>query len=167
MDDVSVMRILVERSQREGSCRTWIGSKWKKGYGRLQIGASNKEPIYRGQKHWPVHRLSYLLFRGSIPDGMQVCHSCDNRACINPEHLWLGTNVDNHKDKAKKGRSARGGSHPMAKLNEKQVSDIRLWYKSGKYTRDNLTSIFPVSRSMINKILSNTYWKHLVATHSP
>ena len=81
-------------------CWLWIGAsddRPGKGYGFIR---------FRGRKNWSAHRVSYTLFRGEIPEGMHVCHSCDTPACVNPDHLWLGTNQDNQLDKSIKGRAA-------------------------------------------------------------
>lgn len=83
------------------SCWLWIGAKDTKGYGAL---TSNYKTLR-------AHRYSYLLHRGPIPEGLHVCHSCDTPACVNPDHLWLGTNKENHKDKIEKGRIPTGPNH--------------------------------------------------------
>lgn len=79
-------------------CWLWLGPFMYQGYGVTKIGG----------RQWRAHRLSYTTMVGPIPDGMHVCHACDVRECVNPEHLWLGTNADNTTDRHLKGRS-RGG----------------------------------------------------------
>lgn len=76
-------------------CFLWQGTRNWKGYGYM---------FYRGRTIG-VHRIAYMLKKGAIPKGMQVCHTCDTRNCCNPDHLWLGSNADNHKDKDAKGRN--------------------------------------------------------------
>ncbi|MFA6325045.1 MAG: HNH endonuclease [Candidatus Paceibacterota bacterium] len=76
------------------TCWNWLGSKSSKGYGRFKI---------KGKLYSP-HRISYELINGPIPKGMFICHKCDNPACVNPGHLFLGTQSDNMKDCFKKGR---------------------------------------------------------------
>lgn len=84
----------MERTEKQADCWLWFGPKNAKGYGLLSV---------KGQ-HWSAHRLSYHVHKGPIPKGMLVCHSCDVRNCVNPDHLWLGTNDDNQLDAWKKGR---------------------------------------------------------------
>jgi len=80
----------------ETGCWEWNGRINKGGYGKFTF--NNKELT--------AHRVSYMLHKGEIPDGLHVCHTCDVRHCVNPDHLWLGTNADNMADKVKKGRFA-------------------------------------------------------------
>jgi hypothetical protein len=81
-------------------CWVWQRSKLKKGYGKITIGSKK----FGNRKNALAHRISYEIFVGPIPKGLQVCHDCDNPSCINPDHLFLGTNQDNVDDKQKKGR---------------------------------------------------------------
>lgn len=101
----------------------------------------------------PAHRISYEIHNGEIPKGMYICHKCDVRACVNPEHLFIGTHQDNMNDKVKKNRAGR-------KLNYQQVINI----KKRLLTGDSDLSIskeFNVNRQTINKIKLNQSWSHV------
>ncbi len=93
-DDECRARLVQMSVVDENGCWLWQGWKTPLGYGAT----------YYKRKRWPAHRLSFALLKGPIPEGMDVCHSCDVRHCINPDHLWTGTASDNILDCARKGR---------------------------------------------------------------
>lgn len=131
----------------ESGCHEWQGYIAKTGYG--QIGY-NYELLY-------THRVAWMLANGPIPDGMFVCHKCDNRRCVNPEHLFLGTAKDNSVDMSRKGRSTRGERAYQAKLTEDQVRYMR---RSDERLTD-LAKRFGVARSTACLARSGKQWTHL------
>lgn len=132
-------------------CWEWQGSKDKKGYGRINI---NKRPVL-------THRFAWELENGPIPDGKDVLHSCDNPCCVNPSHLFLGTNDDNIADKVDKGRQERGSGHHRAKLTENQVIEIRRRYALGNISHSQLAAEYGVCRMAVTDIISRRNWAHI------
>lgn len=105
-----------------------------------------------------AHRLAWILKKGPIPEGMMVCHRCDNKKCCNPNHHFLGSNHDNMKDLVAKGLSNKGEKNGRAKLTRFQVCEIRkLNPMSGEYTF--VARMFNVSRKTIQRIVKKTHWK--------
>lgn len=110
-----------------------------------------------------AHRVSYTIFVGPIPTGMNVLHNCpsgDNPLCVNPKHLWLGTTADNQQDKALKGRSLVGEKHPMVKLTEEQVLSV-LRCKKGGGRLTALATKLGISLHTVRDIREGCTWKHL------
>jgi hypothetical protein len=101
---------------RGGPCWVWVGHRTADGYGALRVGDTMKR----------THRIAYEIYVGEIPEGLLVCHRCDNPACCNPAHLFVGSDADNVDDMIRKGRMARGEDGGNAVLTEEQVADIRL-----------------------------------------
>jgi len=134
----------------EAGCWVWMGSTQVRGYGEI---------ISNNRKHL-AHRASYEAFVGKIPKGMYVCHACDNVACVNPNHLFLGTQKQNLQDMASKGRSTWGEKNPMAKLTEEQVKEIKQGFATGK-TDTELAKQFNMSRQGINNIRNNKLWSYI------
>ena len=134
----------------EAGCWVWMGSTQVRGYGEI---------ISNNRKHL-AHRASYEAFVGKIPKGMYVCHACDNVACVNPNHLFLGTQKQNLQDMANKGRSTRGVKNPMAKLTEEQVKEIKQGFAAAK-TDMELAKQFNMSRQGINGIRKGKLWSYV------
>lgn len=138
-------------------CWNWNGTvteKYngcKRYYGLIRI---NQEPV-------KAHRFSYELHIGKIPKGLFVCHSCDNSLCVNPTHLFLGTNQDNVGDMVKKMRHTFGERNGQAKLTDSGVLKMRALRKKGA-TLSKLSSEFGVAISTVSQIINNLRWKHLL-----
>lgn len=120
-------------------------------YGILVGGAS---------RSFDTHRVAYYLANGEIPEGMCVCHSCDNPPCCNPNHFFLGTQTDNMSDMVKKGRNIKGEKVNFAKLKAPQVIGIRELYRKG-HTQEHIGSLYKTSRVNVCRIVNYMSWKHL------
>ena len=108
-----------------------------------------------------VHRISWELANGAIPDGLWVLHHCDNPPCVRPDHLFLGTNGDNIRDMLRKGRQSRVGSrNPFAKLTEEQVAAILRAHRDGESVRE-LAQRFGVKWTAIHNIVTRRTWRHV------
>jgi len=127
---VPVKQYLKERSKynKHTGCIEWIGSIANDGYGQA----------WQGDFWWRAHRLAYTVYKGEIPEGKIICHHCDNPRCINPEHLYVGTQKTNAEDRVKRGRSniKTGEEAGAAKLTEAQAIEIIRRRKSGEKEKD-------------------------------
>lgn len=134
-------------------CWEWIASKNRKGYGNFYISLGNSKEL-----HTMAHRFSWCLEFGKVPDGMSVCHKCDNPSCVNPSHLFLGTAKDNVQDMIKKGRSAhQRGYKNHSVIGWDEVYRIRELGLCGN-TGISLAKQFGVSISTISRILRKRSW---------
>lgn len=138
---------------KDNGCWEWKGFRDKNGYGELGRAIKGIER--------KAHRFSYAKFKGKIPKDLCVCHSCDNPGCVNPDHLFVGTNKENHQDKVEKSRHVKGEECHKSKLNEEQVKSILSLYKSGRYTQRQLASIYTVNQYAIWAIVNRKSWKHI------
>lgn len=140
----------VNKSAPNG-CWEWTDFRDPFGYGKIGINGKNRQ----------AHRFSYELHYGAIPEGLCVCHHCDNPSCVNPEHLFLGTLDDNNKDRERKGRGIQGSTHHHAKLTESQVIEIRRRYACGTVTQKALALEYCVVESVIAGIVTHKSWRHI------
>jgi hypothetical protein len=134
-------------------CWAWTGNRNKQGYGQLKACCCGSETTVR------AHRLSWMIHFGTIPDGMDVCHTCDTPPCSNPKHLFLGTDLDNALDKVRKGRQMRHERHTSAKLKWDNVHEIRRVYSEGRTTQTVLGQRFGVTQILIGKIVRGEIWR--------
>jgi len=134
-------------------CWLWIGYTTRTGYALFSMNG----------KLQSVHRYSYRHFKGEIPIGMQVCHRCDVRNCVNPDHLFLGSNADNQQDSWKKGRRnhLRGDSYRLSKLSEDNVRDI----KTKRLDAKGFGRLYGVGSSNVYKIWQGKSWNHVGDHH--
>lgn len=135
----------------KSDCWEWLGARKPKGYGNVRIN----------KKYTTAHRAAWEYTYGSIPNGMNILHSCDNPPCCNPSHLMLGTTVSNYVDMVRKGRQKApakrlGESNPLAKLTTEQVKQIRGMYIRGTTKQIDIANIFGVTQSAISAII---LWK--------
>lgn len=129
-------------------CREWRGHSYH-GYRRVKLGRRSRS----------AHRLSYEMTHGPIAKGLVICHRCDNRACINPEHLFAGTHRDNVADMVAKDRQRKGRSINTVKLTEADVAIIRREYRDGMGAE--LGQRFGVNRHTIVNAAKGRSWKHI------
>lgn len=141
---------LWKRVVENNGCFNLMASQSGKGYAIVGIGP----------KTFSGHRLFWMLYKGSIPKGLLVCHKCDNRSCCNPEHLFLGTYQDNVDDCVKKDRNAKGESATFAKLKEAQVIEIlKIKHTYGKrWNNRRFGEKFGVHRDTIGCIFRKRSW---------
>lgn len=134
-------------------CWLWIGTTtW--GYGLIWEGGKRNQKLLR------AHRASWLIHYGPIPDGLFVLHKCDTPSCVNPTHLFLGTQKDNIQDSIDKDRHAYGGKNGQSKLTAKQVETIRFLLSFG-HTHSSIAEKYGVARSTISGINTGKSWRHI------
>lgn len=150
-----ISRMVVVDSESE--CWNWTGSK-RGGYGRLVIGSRTSGT----RKSVSAHRLSHELFIGQIPEGLEVCHRCDNRACVNPDHLFAGTKQENMDDREAKGRNnpPRGEKNGSSKLTEKDVISMRRLRASG-WIYSEIARRFGVCKKTAMQACKGEIWAHV------
>lgn len=138
----------------EDGCWGWSGGTHEFGYGSFTSHDG----------HYGAHRFSYYIHKGNIPEGMFVCHKCDNPPCCNPDHLFLGTVEDNNRDRESKGRSRyvimRGEYSGSAKVDETTVRNMRSDFDSGLATSD-IASRYNMSKSQTHRICHRQSWTHV------
>lgn len=141
--------------EKTSGCWNWTGSKDSGGYGRFNFNYKNIKAT----------RFSYIFFIGEIPKGIGfhgtcVLHKCDNRICVNPEHLFLGTQKDNIQDMIKKKRGLIGEKNAKRKLKFSDVTTIRQAYRRGIFTQRFLAKLFKVDRRTVCAVINFKTYKN-------
>lgn len=143
-------RFLSHISRFESGCWIWRGRTSHKGYGYFVVGETK----------FPAHRVAYQLWNSAIPDGSCVCHACDNRACVRPDHLFLGSPADNSADMKHKGRSCRGRKQWSAKLSEADVIAIRHGISEGM-TQIEAARRYGLDQSTVSLLVTRKTWAYV------
>lgn len=138
---------------RGDGCWLWTAATDKDGYGLFKFVRGKSSQIV-------ASRFAYLVSRGELPDDLKVCHNCDNPTCCRPDHLFLGTTAENHADRNRKGRQAKGNQMPFAKLNPDKVRRIRLLRKEGKTIR-YIAEDAGVRQGTVRFVLQGVTWAHV------
>jgi hypothetical protein len=139
-----------EKVKISDGCWIWTGLKHPKGYGRFCVSS----------RSMLAHRYSFQLH--NQPTNLCVCHTCDNRPCVNPDHLFEGTYADNNRDRLEKGGYAKGEEMPNAKLDDAKVIEIRRLYVPGKYGLRRISERFGISERVIGRVIRRELWSHVL-----
>ena len=143
----SLQRRFLSRVDTSGDCWLWRGNLDRDGYGT----------IGKGQDNHRAHRIAYLLFKGTIPPGLNVLHSCDVRPCVKPAHLRLGSQAENMADRNAKRRTASGERNGRSKLTGEAVAEIRRLASQG-LSRRNTARLFGIDPSTVRDIVKGRIW---------
>ena len=147
-------KFILENSTEVGDCRNWLLGKNDRGRARMNIG--NKARM--------AARVAYVVFNRKPIGGLLVCHSCDNLLCVNPDHLWLGTQKDNLSDMYRKGRDVhaplKGEDFPLAKLTNSKVLEMRELHALG-WKQSWLAKRYGVHPSIVSLAVRRLIWKHV------
>jgi len=144
----------VDKTSSPHGCWLWTAYRGKYGYGKIGPNGKPKEAMW-------APRVSWILHHGPIPKGLHVLHNCpggDNPACVNPDHLWLGTHLENVADMNLKKRHGsntfkiRGEKNPLAKLSTKDIVEIRKLCAEGKLQRE-VAALFSITRCYVGEIV--------------
>ena len=137
----------------ENECWNWKAGLSAKGYGLICLNGKIKL----------AHRISYMLTKGEIAEGLVIMHTCDNRMCVNPSHLRIGTIAENNRDMVEKGRQAIGEKNGRSKLTPLKVANLRSKHKKGNYSYRELGKMFGISPGTVVDIVKGDLWKSQLA----
>lgn len=132
-------------------CWLWQGTvnnRW--GYGQF----------FANRKTYRAHRFSYEFFKGAIPAGADVCHTCDVCLCVNPDHLWLGTQKENSQDMVRKKRSLVGAKNSQARLRDDEIIEMRQ-LRLGGMPQADLARIYGIKQPHVSDIINRKKWAHV------
>jgi HNH endonuclease len=163
-------RFMAKIKKTESGCWIWTGAKDRKGYGKFSVGGSRNKDGSRRNSMVSAHRIAYEMFIGLIPGGHGyhgtcVLHKCDTPECVNPEHLFPGSNADNVHDMDAKGRrinlQSKGADHGNAILNEDYALEIYRMCLDRIAPQHMIAKQFGVSTSTVNHINKGRLWNHI------
>lgn len=137
-------------------CWEWTGHIDQHGYGRID---STDQCNGKSRSYAMAHRISYELHVGGIPEGQFACHRCDNRKCISPAHIFLGTHADNQFDKVAKRRHTRAEQVETAKLTMAMATSIRIMFARGSHVISQLAAIYGLDEKSIWSLLKGQSWQ--------
>lgn len=143
-----------EKVDKAGPCWLWTASKDRKGYGRIMRPGGRGGPLLATRVSWELHY-------GPIPDGLFVCHHCDNPSCVRPDHLFLGDQFANMGDCSAKGRMHPGEQNGGAKLTEDDVREIRRRYRAGGISQSALAREYGLCQASVHELISGKTWRHV------
>lgn len=151
-------RYIIDRTNvdHETGCWLWALTITKHGY--AQGGTIALVAKYGTHR---IHKISYQVFVGVVPSDLHVRHKCRNKHCCNPEHLELGTAVENMADKVRDGTGAIGSKQGSAKLTEVDVAHIRELFATGSYSMYKLAKLYQINHTTMTDIIRRKHWKHV------
>lgn len=150
MSDLADLYFAKIEPDLNSGCWLWAGSIGTRGYARIAVGG----------REVAGHRLGWEIHNGPIPEGLFACHRCDTPACVNPRHIFLGTNQQNTADRDSKNRTARGERSGVAKLTDGAVAEVWRLRKLGLLHREIAAQV-GVSKSLISEVLKRRLWRHV------
>jgi hypothetical protein len=146
-------RFLLKLDVHPNGCWHWKNAR---------MGAGGYGMFYLDGETMGAHRASHILFKGPIPEGQFILHSCDDRTCVNPEHLRAGTHAENMQESVNRARHTMGSDQSQSKLTEGQVEALRGEYVPGRYGEGfRLANKYGISQSTVSKIVRGEVWKHV------